>query len=384
MARKYIESPTCEHLKADGTRCDAYALKGEKLCFYHLRAYRDTAPTDAGFRFPLLEDRTAIQLAIMQVMNAYLAGKLTDKKAGVLFYGLQLASSNAKQDIGPNKYRSSTDLTGFMSTLMQMKSTGLLDPESEEICGNGRPRPFKRSEAPQEPVPSTCPRPLRATQGTTTAPRSNETVTPAHTLDCHADSERSGEEIPLPQPEPSATAAPDIPSVGMSATADSASLRTPRDASNARAANQPEAAENVNLTRSLDCHANSERSEEEVPLPSPKPPSTRLLQRWVHLNHQAPNKRAKLTAYQNHTHSTFATEAEELAAFLAWLPTAPKFDPVDYDVVETFREPEEYMPKESHLLAVERLYNDHINPPKPGAQFAEADLKALFKELTSA
>ena len=44
----------------------------------------------------MLEDANAIQLSVMQIMQLLLEGQIDQKTAGLLFYGLQIASSNLK------------------------------------------------------------------------------------------------------------------------------------------------------------------------------------------------------------------------------------------------------------------------------------------------
>jgi hypothetical protein len=45
---------------------------------------------------PALEDANAVQMAIMRVQKALIDDEISDKKAGLLLYSLQMASSNLK------------------------------------------------------------------------------------------------------------------------------------------------------------------------------------------------------------------------------------------------------------------------------------------------
>lgn len=96
--------PLCRHIRTNGLQCRAIALTGGLHCYFHNRLYA----RHNGFRPPLelhtphqniqlapLEDRDSIQVALSVVINALATGQLETKRAAVLLYGLQMASSNA-------------------------------------------------------------------------------------------------------------------------------------------------------------------------------------------------------------------------------------------------------------------------------------------------
>jgi len=120
----------CEHVKSNGEFCGSPALRGRNYCYFHLthigrrlRAARqsqqaqasvqekDANPSassgqalgqqqanlgDAGAALELLplEDANSIQIALMQVIDAILSNRLDSKRAGLVLYALQTASSN--------------------------------------------------------------------------------------------------------------------------------------------------------------------------------------------------------------------------------------------------------------------------------------------------
>lgn len=99
------EVKTCHHIKANGTCCQSPALKNEDYCFFHTaqrhrirrqrRAERQSLRTP--LQLPLLEDAESIQIAIGDVLNALVVGRIDYKTAGLLLYGLQTAASNIRQ-----------------------------------------------------------------------------------------------------------------------------------------------------------------------------------------------------------------------------------------------------------------------------------------------
>ena len=124
----------CRHIRANGTRCNSPALRGQPLCYFHhrdrqrypnLRPAEDPTPTvihsmqrdpggmqrdpliaqyfsdpplnhPAELHFPPLEDRESIQVALSMLLAALGRNQLEPKRAGMMLYGLQVASSNAK------------------------------------------------------------------------------------------------------------------------------------------------------------------------------------------------------------------------------------------------------------------------------------------------
>jgi len=89
----------CHHIKTSGVRCGSPALRHRRYCYYHQRSRpvlidcggRDKA---AFIALPPLEDAHAIQCAIHGVARQLLAGAISQKTAGLMFYALQIASKN--------------------------------------------------------------------------------------------------------------------------------------------------------------------------------------------------------------------------------------------------------------------------------------------------
>ncbi len=96
--------PSCRHIKEDGVFCHAPALRGRDYCYFHLRvlgrrmrmAKELAHQQEHRLRFPALEDLNSVQVALMQVLDALASGQLEERRAGLLLYGLQQASSNLR------------------------------------------------------------------------------------------------------------------------------------------------------------------------------------------------------------------------------------------------------------------------------------------------
>ena len=99
-----LNIPRCRHLKVNGTQCGSPALKDHRFCYFHQQWHERKLVINSArarkvrgtFSLPVLEDANAIQLSVMQIMQLLLEGQIPQKTAGLLFYGLQIASSNLK------------------------------------------------------------------------------------------------------------------------------------------------------------------------------------------------------------------------------------------------------------------------------------------------
>jgi hypothetical protein len=99
----------CRHIKTNGLQCHGAQLTGSSFCYFHNRLhrshdlYRDKVHFQSAqmahprfLQLPDIEDRESAQLAISCVINALATGCIDTKHANSLFYGLQLASANAR------------------------------------------------------------------------------------------------------------------------------------------------------------------------------------------------------------------------------------------------------------------------------------------------
>jgi hypothetical protein len=91
----------CQQIKLDGEPCRSAALRGKKFCYYHLHSGPPPEQVSnpgvipqVQFHLPLLDDAITIQSAITLVCEHLLHRRLEPKKAGMLLYALQVASSN--------------------------------------------------------------------------------------------------------------------------------------------------------------------------------------------------------------------------------------------------------------------------------------------------
>ncbi len=87
------QAPRCEHVFTDGRCCKAPRVKKGKLCYAHT-LMEEKRPLELNL--PPLEDANAVMLWLMDALRGLAEGRISEKTAGIMFYGLQLAMVNAR------------------------------------------------------------------------------------------------------------------------------------------------------------------------------------------------------------------------------------------------------------------------------------------------
>ena len=102
----------CRHIMPNGARCHSPALRDKDFCYYHTRLHqraKSAAPSGARpaastaaegpLKLPIIEDRSAIQVALAQIFDGLGSGKIDRHTAAVYLYGLQIASQAVERKI---------------------------------------------------------------------------------------------------------------------------------------------------------------------------------------------------------------------------------------------------------------------------------------------
>jgi hypothetical protein len=101
----------------------------------HLPAH---SPHDTPFSLPPVEDTASIQLALIEVLEALAANQIDPKRAGLLLYGLQVASSNAKHVfLHSSSIRSVSYTSDGIALAPQQYGWDVEDLEDEDARENG-------------------------------------------------------------------------------------------------------------------------------------------------------------------------------------------------------------------------------------------------------
>jgi hypothetical protein len=89
----------CTHVKVTGVRCGSPALRGARFCYFHERMLHGV-PTPKHARIhpiALLENEEAIQVALMEVINAVLRNAIDNQRANLILRALHIAVRNSRR-----------------------------------------------------------------------------------------------------------------------------------------------------------------------------------------------------------------------------------------------------------------------------------------------
>ncbi|HEY6412079.1 MAG TPA: hypothetical protein VIX42_00230 [Edaphobacter sp.] len=124
----------CRHIFTDGRRCGSACLRYEEFCYYHHTTRRPAEnPRQrrnrrSTFDLPLPEDRSAIQHSIGEVLRRIASNDIDPRRAGLLLYGLQIASLNLPK---PQPGRRSTPEIETVEEITLDPTHGPLAPKIE-------------------------------------------------------------------------------------------------------------------------------------------------------------------------------------------------------------------------------------------------------------
>ena len=119
-------APRCEKVREDGTVCGCPQMRGYRYCYAHERMLQTQSQK---LELPAQEDANGIQMAIMRVQKALIDDEISEKKAALLLYSLQMASSNLKH-------------TSFTSKDKEVVTEMRVSPASADIARHRRVKTF--------------------------------------------------------------------------------------------------------------------------------------------------------------------------------------------------------------------------------------------------
>jgi hypothetical protein len=95
----YPNVKVCTHIKITGVRCGSPALRGEQFCYFHQRMLRTVkGPADSRLHHvALLESEEAIQVSLMEVVNALIRKTIDLPRAELVLRALNTAVRNARR-----------------------------------------------------------------------------------------------------------------------------------------------------------------------------------------------------------------------------------------------------------------------------------------------
>ena len=97
LMRAAHEAPRCQHIRYNGQRCAAPALRGQSHCHFHARIQpRALQSQDIDPDLPFIEDATSLQFVLMRVLRMLNTGYADRRVCALMLYALQIACANLK------------------------------------------------------------------------------------------------------------------------------------------------------------------------------------------------------------------------------------------------------------------------------------------------
>ncbi len=189
--------PRCQHIKTNGTQCGSPALRNGEYCYFHRRWRMTTVDLSHSahhvtteFVLPVLEDADSIQITLGQIMRMIVCRQVDTKSAGLLLYGLQIASANLRRTrFEPYHKDVTVDLFRVPERIIGDEAWSPSDFKDAHVGNVGRaPSPAKESCVGRAPSPA---KDARVARTPSSAKESCVVAT-----------------LPEPQPEPSPLAVP--------------------------------------------------------------------------------------------------------------------------------------------------------------------------------
>ena len=135
----------CRHIKPDGRRCGSPSLRSEHFCYYHHTGRRAgprqpqvttaIARKSSTFQLPSpadLAEHSGVALALGLILHKIAHNEIDPRRAGLLLYGLQIASVNLKRNYTPPSE------TLCLEDIAFDKDLGPMAPEAE--LGSNEPK----------------------------------------------------------------------------------------------------------------------------------------------------------------------------------------------------------------------------------------------------
>jgi hypothetical protein len=88
----------CRHILPTGYKCKSPALRGQFFCYFHNLSRRLQHSSKKHVKqssFPSVEDSGGVKMALNKIFRDLDAGRIDPRRAGLFFYGLQIASKLA-------------------------------------------------------------------------------------------------------------------------------------------------------------------------------------------------------------------------------------------------------------------------------------------------
>ena len=87
-----------------GLHCQAIAMRGRAYCYHHDRAKLPSRPHEVRIAMPEKLTSENIPAVLRQILNAICDGTISNRRAGVLLYSIQMSMGQTSQLPGPQLF----------------------------------------------------------------------------------------------------------------------------------------------------------------------------------------------------------------------------------------------------------------------------------------
>jgi hypothetical protein len=104
----------CRHIMPSGLHCRAIAMRGSAYCYHHARPKLPSRPHQVRIAMPETLDSENIPAVLRQIMNALADGTISNRRAGVLLYCIQMSMGQTPKLPGPQLFTKESALEEIM------------------------------------------------------------------------------------------------------------------------------------------------------------------------------------------------------------------------------------------------------------------------------
>jgi hypothetical protein len=115
----------CRHIMPSGLHCRAIAMRGSAFCYHHARPKCSSRPHEVRIAMPETLDSENIPAVLHQIINAICDGTISNRRAGVLLYSIQMSMGQTPKLPGPQIFTKESaleEIRKFAASLSQPAS----------------------------------------------------------------------------------------------------------------------------------------------------------------------------------------------------------------------------------------------------------------------
>ena len=120
----------CRHVKANGLRCRAIAMRGSAFCYFHSRSQqpaRALRSADRPFRLALVFESDTAHQAVNEVLQALAANTISNRRAALLLHGIELAKAHSAHGLSAEEIEQ--EIESAVGELFSQNSTAPSVPQ---------------------------------------------------------------------------------------------------------------------------------------------------------------------------------------------------------------------------------------------------------------